>query len=218
MRFAGLILTLAVLAAGASVAYYVVRSDALEAAYRIRLEALSQDYARLAERHAAVVRRTAVTELVAEHGKLHVVIATLDGELRRIATPFNPKSEIHVDFVVRDGRLWIRRIHDDATAAKDALVIDPALAGIEWDGAGTDYGLAIYRPLADGRWVISVTANGALGLVKKERSDEPVRLEPTAPVKTFDELDRDARNDARQRLAELDLSDLAAGLWRVLTH
>jgi hypothetical protein len=198
---------------GLYVGYQSLRSEAFSAAYRQRLHALSADYSRLSARYDSVVKQTSVTELVVEGGKLSVVISTLDGELKRIPTPFDPAGEIHVDYVVRDGRLWIRRVHDSATAANDALLIDPALAGLSWEGAGADYGLAIYRPLSEGRWVISVTASGALSLVKKERGAAPESaLEPAPRVQQFEQLE----GEVRKNVEELGLLELAAAFWHTL--
>jgi hypothetical protein len=193
--------------------YQSLRADAFSAAYRQRLQALSADYSRLSARYDSVVKRTSVTELVVEGGKLSVVISTLDGELKRIPTPFDPTGEIHVDYVVREGRLWIRRVHDSATAANDALLIDPTLAGLSWEGTGADYGLTIYRPLSEGRWVISVTANGALSLVKKARGAASANaLEPAPKVQQFEQLE----GEVRKNVDELGLMELAAAFWHTL--
>jgi hypothetical protein len=214
MRTWSVFVLLMLVGAGAYVGYRSLRVEALSAAYRQRLHALSEDYARLSARYDTVVKRTSVTELVVEGSKLSVVISTLDGELKRIETPFDPKNEIHVDYVVRDGRLWIRRVHDSATAADHALLIDPALAGLSWDPTGNDYGVTIYRPLSEGRWIISVTANGALNLVKQASgSTSAVVLEPAPRVQRFEQLEQDARND----VADLSFMELAAGFWHALT-
>jgi hypothetical protein len=197
------------LLAGSYFAYRSLETSALSAAYRQRLRELSADYSSLSARYSSVVRQTATTELVVEQGKLSVVVATVDGELRRIATPFDPRGEIHVDYIVRDGRLWIRRVHDSKTPADQALTIDPALSDPNWQEDASSYGLVVYRPLDDGRWVVSVTANGALQLVKKPRDSPPTPLEAAPRVQAFDELDERVHRD----VADLSLLDLARGFW-----
>ena len=77
--------------------------------YRVRLAALRDDFMLLRGRYESLIRETAVTELVVEDGALAVSIRTAEGELRRIETPYDPTAEIYVDYVVIDGRLWIRR-------------------------------------------------------------------------------------------------------------
>jgi hypothetical protein len=214
MRTLSTFVLILLVGAGAYIIYRSLRVEALSSAYRQRLHVLSEDYARLSARYDAVVKRTSVTELVVEGGQLSVVISTVEGELKRIPTPFDPKNEIHVDYVVRDGRLWIRRIHDSATSADHALLIDPALAGLSWESTGMDYGITIYRPLSEGRWIISVTANGALSLVKEAPgATPPATLEPAPRVQRFEQLDEAARND----VADLTFMELVAAYWHALT-
>lgn len=178
--------SLAVLAgASAVMAYRLVRADVRAEIYRDRLGELGDAYASLRDRYNDAVRRTAVTELVVEAGTLWVRVRTAAGVLREIETPFDPRGEIYVDFVVLDGRLWIRRIFDAATPPALGLVIDPELAWIDWDAPEASHGKAVYRQLGEGRWVISLTGNGALGLT---RATEAVDLTPVPKIGDFDEL------------------------------
>ena len=100
--------------------------------YRARLAALDDDYHLLLDRYQALVRETAVTEVVVEDGAMSVSVRTAEGELRRFDTPYDPSGEIYVDYVARSGRLWIRRIFDAATPPEAGIVIDPRLAALDW--------------------------------------------------------------------------------------
>ena len=124
-----------------------------------------------------------MTELVVEDGKLAVAIRDAGGAIRTIETPFDPSREIYVDFVVLDGRLWIRRVFDDRTPPEQGVLIDPALAQIDWSEEQAAYGKATYRALAPGRWVVSVTGDGSLGLTRAARGRAPAELAPPPPVR-----------------------------------
>jgi hypothetical protein len=120
-----------------------------------------------------------VTELVVEDGRLSVAIRDAGGAIRTIETPFDPSREIYVDFVVLDGRLWIRRVFDDRTPPEQGVLVDPALAEIDWSEERAAYGKATYRALGPGRWIVSVTGDGSLGLARS-RDDAPSELRPAA--------------------------------------
>jgi len=152
------------------------------------LDTLGQRYDDLAERYDDAVRRTAVTELVVEEdGSLAVVIRDAAGELKRIETPFDPSAEIYVDYAVLDGRLWIRRVFDSYTPPGSAVVIDPVIGTIDWDQRPTGLGKAVYRSLTPGRWVITVTGNGSLGLARAADGD-PVELTPQPAVRPYESV------------------------------
>lgn len=161
-RIIGLIGLAAVLTGG----YMFVRWRLDEVMYERRLKSLSKRYEALQERYRTAVRKTAVTELLVEEGALAVVIRTIEGRLQTIATPFNPEREIYIDYVIADGRIWIRRVFDSATPPERALVIDPEWSTVDWSAPGSVHGKAVYRRLEPGRWVVTVTGNGSLGLAR----------------------------------------------------
>ncbi len=145
--------------------------------YRERLVELRRDHDQLRKQYNQAVRRTAVTELLVNDGKLRVSIRTAEGELRTLETPYDPSREIYVDYVIIDGRLWIRRVFDANTAPGQGMVIDPALVDIDWDVARAAHGKAAYRPLDEGRWVVTVTGDGSLGLARVDAA----RVELSGP-------------------------------------
>ncbi len=173
-------------------AYHLVEARIAADVYRARLTELADDYDRLRDQYDEAVRRTAVTELEVRDGALFVSIRTAEGELRTIATPFDPSHEIYVDYVVVDGRLWIRRVFDAATAPEKALVIDPSLRAIDWATEGALHGKAAYRSLGEGRWTVTVTGDGSLGLA---RADESPFLPLTAapPIRRYDPIEEEVK-------------------------
>ena len=156
--------------------------------YRERLEELGSDYEALRDRYNQVVRRTAVTELWVEDQKLTVVIRTAEGELQTLETPYDPSREIYVDYVVLNGRLWIRRLFDDSTAPEEGMLIDPRFVDVDWDNEGESHGKAAYRSLSPGRWVVDVTGDGSLGLTLRD-GDEPAELSPPPPIRRYETID-----------------------------
>ena len=160
--------------------------------YRERLDTLGLAYEQLLEAHNEIVKKTTVTDLQVEKGRLFLAVRNAQGLVRRIATPFDPAREIYVDYVVLDGRLWIRRIYDAETPPSRGLVIDASLERIDWDDSRYTLGKAVYRSLAEGRWVVTVTGNGSLGLV---RSDEAAPLSPPPPVKDYAEIKAELEAD-----------------------
>lgn len=157
--------------------------------YRDRLQTLSQEYDTLADQYNDAVRKTAVTELIVTGGTLTVVVRRADGQESIIETPFDPSKEIHCDYVLLDGRLWIRRVYDDATPPREGVLIDPSLAYIDWDAPGARYGIAVYRSLDEGRWIVTATGNGSLGLVKVD-GEYRTPLSPPPMVESFDEIEK----------------------------
>src|SRR5690606_11857301 len=130
---------------------------------------------------------------IVEQGAISVSIRNAAGEIERIATPYRAGSEVFVDYVVIDGRLWIRRVFDADTAPNGGVVIDPKLADVSWDTGDLIQGKAVYRRLDEGRWVVTVTGNGALGLARREGDTDELIAPP--PVRdyppTVEQLDRD---------------------------
>jgi hypothetical protein len=156
--------------------------------YRERLAAVASDYEELRGRFNEAVRRTAVTELVVENGALSVAIRNAAGEVQRFETPYDPAREIYVDYVVLDGRLWIRRVFDGETPPEHGMLIDPGLAEIDWNADPEGHGKAAYRSLEEGRWVVSVTGDGSLGLTRIEGEARP-NLVPPPPVRDYDPVE-----------------------------
>ena len=186
----------------------LLRAGAEREIYRDRLRDLTGQYESLAEAYNRAVRQTAVTELVVREGRVSVRVRTADGVVREVETPFDAGREIYVDYAVLSGRVWIRRVFDEATAPADAVVIDPKLADIDWDLAGAEVGKAVYRSLSDGRWVISVSGNGALGLVRLADDAPEVELAGPPAIASFGEVEA----QAEQAREGVGLGDL----WRRL--
>lgn len=180
-----------VVLAAAGMGYRLVRTSYEADVYRDRLGTLSADYETLRGQYNQAIKRTAVTELLVEDGVLSVSIRDATGELRCIPTPFDPHKEVYVDYVIMDGRLWIRRVFDESTPPKEALVIDPKLVEIEWESAGAAVGKAVYRSLGEGRWIVTVTGDGSLGLAKHDDADAAPSLETAPPVREFGPMDEE---------------------------
>ena len=179
--------------------------------YREWLEEMSADYQALRDRYNQAVRRTAVTELNVDDGELTVVIRTAEGELQSLVSPFDPSREIYVDYVVLDGRLWIRRLFDDATAPDDGMIVDPRFVDVDWDSGGESHGKAAYRSLTPGRWVVDVTGDGSLGLTLRD-ADQTDDLSPPPPIRRYETVD--AMVDAK--LGDIRLGEALSALMRQL--
>lgn len=165
----------------------LARSDAAERVYRQRLEAMATDYESLRGEYNKAVRRTAVTELVVKDGAVTALVRSAHGPIAEVPTLADPSKEVYVDFALVDGRVWIRRVFDSATRPQDATVIDPRLADVDWDGSNATVGQAVYRTLGEGRWVVRVSGDGALGL-ERVPDDAVISLSEAPPVRTFEEI------------------------------
>jgi len=168
--------------------YQLLRSGIEAEVYRARLEEVAGDYAQLRQQYNEAVQRTAVTELVVEDGSLRVAVRTAAGEVRSFDTPYDPAREIYVDYAVLDGRLWIRRVFDEDTPPGQGLLIDPGLAHVDWSADPESHGKAAYRALAEGRWVVSVTGDGSLGLAPSPAGERP-ELAPPPPVRRYEPVE-----------------------------
>lgn len=191
------LLLVALLGAGSYAAYRVLESHLTAEVYRARLAELAADHEVLRERYNHVVRRTAVTELIVDEVGLQVVIRTVDGELQRFVSPYDPEREIYVDYVVRDGRIFIRRLFDDKTPPGRGMVIDPELVDVDWGVDAESYGKAAYRALGPGRWVVDVTGDGSLGLARREPG-EPLALSPPPEVRQYEPIEGEVREALRE--------------------
>lgn len=180
----------------AAVGYRLVESRIVTGVYRDRLHSFSSEYEQLRQTYNQAVRRTAVTELLVEDGKLAVRVRDVQGVLQVVPTPFDPSGEIYVDYVVIDGRLWIRRVFDARTPPEKGVLIDPKLADIDWHNGHVPYGKAVYRSLTEGRWVVTVTGDGSLGLGKAQ--GEPPTLSPPPQVRDYDQLEREIEADVER--------------------
>ncbi len=195
-----LIVALAALVGVGAIGYRFFRADVAARVYRERLAQLAADYESLRATYNEAVRRTAVTELVVRGSTLSVRIRSDLGVIEEIHTPFDPRREVYVDYAVIDGRLWIRRVFDDRTAPGVGLLIDPRLASIDWDdseGGRALYGKAVYRRLEEGRWVVSVTGDGSLGLARAGEADD-VTLASAPRIRDYEQMraELDARIEA----------------------
>jgi hypothetical protein len=170
--------------------FRLLRSGLTTEIYRARLGALARDHEKLLEQYNQAIRKTAVTEIVVEDGRMQIAIRTSDGEIQLFDTPFDPREEIYVDYVVVDGRLWIRRVFDDATPPRSGLVIDPRFVDVDWDDDSALQGQAVYRSLETGRWVVTVTGDGAMGLARRPEHDR-IELAPPPIVREFTPIDEE---------------------------
>lgn len=204
-----------VVGVGALAGYRVMRAEIAAAIYKDRLEALVVDYESLRGTYNAAVRKTAVTELVVEGGRLSIRVRTAAGVVREIPTPFDPTGEVYVDYVVLDGRLWIRRVFDANTAPSAAVVIDPDVNDPDWDAPNARYGKAVYRTLHEGRWVVTVTGDGSLGLARAGDVGGAgelggLELSPPPAVLDFETI----AAEADERVSEI----VAADVWHRLIN
>jgi len=174
------------------VGYRLVQANLKADIYRDRLTALADDYDQLRQTYNQAVRKTAVTELVVQDGKLCVSIRTNQGVVRQVPTPFDPSGEIYVDYVVLDGRLWVRRVFDAKTPPSEGVLIEPELNEVHWNDPALAHGKAVYRRLDEGRWVVTVTGDGSLGLAKAT-GDEPADLTAVPPVRDYLPVSEQAR-------------------------
>ncbi|HZW10762.1 MAG TPA: hypothetical protein VFF69_12735 [Phycisphaerales bacterium] len=211
-RVIGTSLTLAVAGGACVLGYQFLRAGAAAEIYRTRLTQLADEYEGLRTTYNQAVRKTAVTELAVKDGKLSVLVVADGGVLREIETPYDPSAEIYVDYIVREGRLWIRRVFDAKTPPSQGVIIDPHFAAVAWgqEDAGAEVGKAVYRALGEGRWVVSVTGGGSLGLVKVA-DDAGVDLERAPAVQDFAavtvEADRDVESIGLAEIWERLLTD-----------
>jgi hypothetical protein len=181
--------------------YQHSRGNIVADIYRQRLQDLSGKYQDLRQQYNQVVRKTAVTELVQEKGRLNVVVRTAEGVLETIPTSLDPKSEIHVEYVVQNGRLWIRRAYSlsdpdgHGEARADVRLINPNLADLPWATDPNLQGLSVFRrDLSEGRWVVTATGNAALALTKL-KPGEPARLSGPPAVNAYPELQREIQTE-----------------------
>jgi hypothetical protein len=190
--------------------FFWLREEVTSQIYRNKLESMAAEYAELADRYNHAVRQSAITELEVTVDSVAVLIRTIDGEVKRIATPFNPREEIFVDYLVGNGRIWIRRVFDDTTPPENGLVIDPVWEVVDWKNAGLSYGKIVYRALDPGIWSIQVSGNGALSL-EPSTGSHPDALAAAPEIRTFEEIQL-ALDAEIQTITFSDIWDYCYGL------
>lgn len=176
--------------------YRFVRADVEAAVYRERLAALAGEYESLRSQFNDAVRRAAVTELLVKGDSLSVRVRTPAGALREIPTALDPTREVFIDYVVKDGRVLIRRLFDDRTPPERGLVVDPELIQVDWDDPALERGQTVYRRFSEGRWVVTVSGSGAMGLRRVGEVDD-IELVAAPKVRDFEELDQQTRDELR---------------------
>jgi hypothetical protein len=193
---------------GGWVGWRLVSADVQARVYRQRLAQIAGEYRTLQRDYNEAVRRTAVTELVSHEGELWVRVRSAAGDIALMKTPFDPSKEVFADFIVIDGRIWIRRVYDQATTPQDGFVVDDFIEPVLWDDPAVREGKVVYRPLSEGRWLVEVTGSGSLGLVRigdvpaggpeELRADVEPELARGVPVSDFEEwlaeVDADTRS------------------------
>lgn len=177
--------------------------------YKQRLIELGEDYEDLRHRHNSAVRQTAVTELLVTEEQVDVVIRTAEGELSRVPTPYRAGDVVNVDYLVLDGRLQVRRVYNEQTPPRDGVLIDPDQAYFDWDTAADAFGTVIYKRLSPGRWIVSVSGNGALGLAEVDEQTA-VTLVPAPHVKQYEPIEE----ALRRRLDEFGVVDVVRQWFR----
>ena len=170
------------------------RSQMAEEVYQQRLAALATDYEQLANDYNRAIRRSAITVLDVSADAVSVEVVRADGQRETFATACDPSLEVYVDYVLLDNRLFIRRVFDANTAPSQATVIEPSIADLDWAGlSDANYGKAVYRRLEPGRWVITVSGNGALGLARAEGSVPELVAQPM--ISNFEAEEKAMRED-----------------------
>jgi len=191
--------------------FFWLREEVTSQIYRNKLEAMAAEYAELADRYNHAVRQSAITELEVTEENVTVLIRTIDGEIKRIPTPYDPKEEIFVDYLVGNGRIWIRRVFDDSTPPENGLVIDPVWESVDWKESGLSYGKIVYRALEPGTWSIQVSGNGALSLEPASES-HPDALAASPAIRSFEEIQLSLDQEV-QSIGIQDLWDYCCGLF-----
>ena len=173
--------------------YRFVRADVEAAVYRERLASLAGEYESLRSQYNDAVRRAAVTELLVKGDTMTVRVRTPAGALREIPTSLDPSREVFIDYVVKDGRVLIRRLFDDRTPPERGMVVDAELIRVDWDDPGLERGQTVYRRFTEGRWVVTVSGSGAMGLRRVGRWTTSNWC-PPRPCE-FETLDRQTRDE-----------------------
>ncbi len=190
-RLGSMVVLIILLIAG-TVGYRLVKEQVTVDVYRRRLVTLDHAYGELRQQYNQAISRSAITELLVQDGRVRVIIRTPEGILETVDTPFDPEAEIYVDYALIDGRLWMRRVFDAHTSPQAGVVINPKLININWDSAGATHGKAAYRKLSPGRWAVTVTGDGSLGLTQVG-PDDSVDLVTPPPIQDYQPIETEVR-------------------------
>lgn len=200
----GAALSFILLVLAGSGGYFAMRAHLASEIYRDRLVELSKEYEQLSDLYQEAVRKSAVTELRVVDGRLSVIIRTSEGVIRELDTPYDPSGEIYVDYVVLNNRLWIRRVFDRETSPSQGIIIDPRFADVDWQSrSDEEHGKAVYRRLSEGRWAVTITGSGALGL-QRVSPNAHIDLVPAPEVRDFSELEESIRRDT-ERIGPMEI-------------
>ncbi len=197
LRVVALLLIVAIGCVALGGLYQFGKSRLAADVYKQRLADLSNEYATLRDTYNEAVKRTAVTELQVKDGAVCIAIRTADGQEHLVNTPYDSKDELYVDYVVVDGRLWIRRVYDDKTPPRSGVVIDPKLADVEWSHESDNVGKAIYRSLSEGRWIVTVSGDGSLNLNKVDE-EEVIELAQAPKVRDYPQIEKEIESEIQK--------------------
>ena len=194
MRRIGQVVFVGVLALAVLLGYNFVRSNIAADFYRDRLREEVKKHEALRQTFNEVVRKTVVTELVVNDDD-SVCVVFIDGNNQEkvVPTKFKKGAVVYVDFMVNDGKLFLRRLFDHKTAPADGLVIDPLAQTVNEDESEREeFGSAPYARLNQkGRWVVNATQNGALELKKADDSAPRRPIVRDLPVRDYKEIEKE---------------------------
>lgn len=213
-------------------AYRIARTHVAEDVYRARLieqnEQLKQlrdqyvnlrkGYGDMRDNYNSAVKKTAVTELVVyEDSSVCVAFIASDGTEKTVPTPFKMGSEVFCDFIVTDGQTFFRRIYDEHTAPKDAMVIDVQKQAFSFGSDEEWKGQVAYAKLNEpGRWTVTLTQGGALAIAKKPEGTPTTILRQPPPVKDFPTIDKeypDAPAEVQKRVEDIGADEVFRSLF-----
>lgn len=198
MRRLGHVMFVGVLALALLLGYNFARSTIAADFYRDRFHDELRRNEALRQSFNEVVRKNVVTELVVnEDDSVCVVFVDGNNEEKIVPTPFKKGAVVYVDFMMNDGRLYLRRLFDEKTAPADALVIDPQLQTVKTQPDSELFGNAPYARLNQrGRWVVNATHNGALELKKADDTAPREPIVRNLQVRDYKEIERDVNSKA----------------------
>ena len=96
----------------------------------------------------------------------------------------------------------LRRVFDQDTPPGKGVLINPDHLKVDWADSPQTHGKAVYRSLSEGRWLITVTGDGSLGLAKATGPTPPLAEAP--PIRGYEPL-TDPLPDQTQPLGAADV-------------